>query len=483
VSAATQLASHLELASDGFALLVLVCDGREQLDALLEEALQQPLPTVWVTHDPRADDWPAELLRQLERAMDQNQALLLLDASDANPDERDGWVLVLRRLNEYRDRLAKRWARPFVLALPPWLLRVLPSEAPDLWSVRTTLLRSERHTSGSSRAPQLRSRWEERWQRERLAATLAQSSDPDAPLERARVLSLLIGPWLVEGRDAEAKAALEEAVGHLDILTRGSGPAALNAAILQAGLSRTARSIPDVVTARALTDSALRTLRRIGRTAPFDLRAQIARVMLERFALQPSLAWRDEIEALVRSLDAEQPGMWDELLVDALLPVVDPFEGGLDTRSAEALARTRAAELRGETWARHRLPEVLWEHAARLRGSQARSLRAEAMERLRQLALQDAEIRQDLPRWLVRAAQLEADPEARLDLALEALQLWLVHVPMDSQELGEAKGLLDEIARSPSVRTPRELAVLTGEVGPDHPLFERLVEVTRRLTA
>jgi hypothetical protein len=61
----------------------------------------------------------------------------VLDASSASASETEAWRRALRRLNERRNVLARTLGAPLVVLLPTDIERLLSSEAPDLWSVRS----------------------------------------------------------------------------------------------------------------------------------------------------------------------------------------------------------------------------------------------------------------------------------------------------------------------------------------------------------
>lgn len=481
MSAAARLASHLELA-DGFTLFVLVCDNREQLDALLEKTLGGPMPKVWVSPG-NGPDWPAQLLHRLEVALLEGPGLLVLDATDAHPAEKSGWTHVLRRVNEGRDRLVERWAGPLVLAVPSWLLPVLPAEAPDLWSVRTAVERGD----PDALVPRRESAYERIFLRYLTRAMPAISDLFRSPqiADGLRGLS----QFMSDPDVAKKRRGLDKAVEDLRPKLAGDGLQAIEAARQQILFARLS---PDKSHARLLIDEALSALRRLSTTAHVDLRAQIAQALFNGAMLVPSeRAWLDEAEILARSLDAEQPGLWNSLLVTILymkLVGSSRDEHALDW-STEALARVEQAEHRGETWAKRHMPDALWEHASllallRTGQDQARGLRAQAMKRLRALAVQDPEARAELPFWLMRAAQAEVDPSRTLDDLTEALHLWIAEAPRDLRGAGESVDAVLESSklppeiRSQAVRVLRGLQTLTG---PEHPMFGLFADAIRRL--
>jgi hypothetical protein len=465
VNAADQLASHLELTAGEFALLVLVCDGQEQLEDLLGGA------RVGVRVAPSGKEW----------ALERGRGLLLIDASDAHPAEKEGWITVLRRLNEGRDRLVERWAGPCVLAVPPWMLSLLPSEAPDLWSVRTTVLRS-----GEAAPPpaeqEVRStyRWG-MWAFNAYNESIRPSMDGVPPSDK---VVTLVARLREPGHDEENAALFESFIEIIEPDLSGEGPQVITAATAQIGLAFVTVGVP-LSRRQELLDRAIAALRRAARTAPLDLRGQIAWALLSGSVLsEDRLPWLEEAEQLARTLNREQAGMWDHLLVEVLHAKVRLSWRGAEAvaLSQEALERAECAERRGEAWAMSRMPELLWDRAgqlALLQGGkpEARELRVRALERLEKLATQDTEAREDLPFWWVRAAHTETEPTRKLKCLEEAFRLWLEQAPSDPQEVRATLGPLLEVSRWPAdvrsrvVRTLRELQV---QAGSDHPLAELL---------
>jgi len=81
------------------------------------------------------EDVVAEVLATLT-VVREDGAPLVLDASTAMREERATWTWLFHRWNEGRERWLGTRRAPVMLALPPWLARLLAEEAPDLWSVR-----------------------------------------------------------------------------------------------------------------------------------------------------------------------------------------------------------------------------------------------------------------------------------------------------------------------------------------------------------
>lgn len=90
-------------------------------------------------------DMPVEaLLRRVQdRIGEASGKTLLLDGTRQLPEERAAWLELFRRLNERRNELRAQHRASFLLVLPPDLERDFADEAPDLWSVRSAVLRIE----------------------------------------------------------------------------------------------------------------------------------------------------------------------------------------------------------------------------------------------------------------------------------------------------------------------------------------------------
>ena len=142
------LGKHLEL-SEGFTFAVITAPDdwavarlREELPALL------PSPDAWkhLVFDPsQPPESLAELLLSLPIPPPETKALWL-DAEPGNPDQlpnRDeAWGLALARLNRYRNTLGAPALRA-VAAIPVRILPILRASAPDLWAIRSVLIRIE----------------------------------------------------------------------------------------------------------------------------------------------------------------------------------------------------------------------------------------------------------------------------------------------------------------------------------------------------
>lgn len=91
-------------------------------------------------------------------------------------DWRDAWQSALARLNAFRNPIRKRFPLALVFAGAPWLQELLRETAPDLWSVRTLVVRIEPVAHPDNEfvtAPQL------------LESTVGEGPDPVFALQQA----------------------------------------------------------------------------------------------------------------------------------------------------------------------------------------------------------------------------------------------------------------------------------------------------------
>jgi tetratricopeptide (TPR) repeat protein len=151
------LARHLEL-TDGFSFVVVLAPDDVAI-AYLRSRLPEivgPAPEAVhrVVFDPSAHIGSlAASLLDLE--LSESTRLIWVDADPVDPDripQRDGaWRNALARLNRYRNSLQARLHCTLALAVPFSLQPILREAAPDLWSIRSTVLRIE--PIGSARVP------------------------------------------------------------------------------------------------------------------------------------------------------------------------------------------------------------------------------------------------------------------------------------------------------------------------------------------
>ncbi len=65
------------------------------------------------------------------------------DYGKAYPQWREAWQLAFARLNSHRNEIRRHFSLPLVFVGAPWLQEVMREIAPDLWSVRTLVVRIE----------------------------------------------------------------------------------------------------------------------------------------------------------------------------------------------------------------------------------------------------------------------------------------------------------------------------------------------------
>ncbi len=182
---------------DGFFLAVLKADSPRALHmALLAMGLAHRGMRIGPADE--LEPFTAEgLLAELDEVLaGERPELLLLDATQARPGDARAWAEAFRRLDADRDRLADRLAAPFLLAVPPWLAKHLPREAPGLWALRAHTVRlanRSRPLGNADLSPQL----------DGIMGQL--SSLPEGPLAQlAGVLSGLMTEVHEAGADEQA---------------------------------------------------------------------------------------------------------------------------------------------------------------------------------------------------------------------------------------------------------------------------------------
>lgn len=143
------LARHLEL-TDGFSFVVVLAP-----DDVAVEYLRSRLPEIVgpvpdaihrVVFDPKA---PVGQLAEslLESNAPESTRMIWVDSDPAdptlNPLRDEAWRNALSRLNRYRNSLQEKIHCTLVLAGSFSLQAILREAAPDLWSVRSTVIRIE----------------------------------------------------------------------------------------------------------------------------------------------------------------------------------------------------------------------------------------------------------------------------------------------------------------------------------------------------
>jgi tetratricopeptide (TPR) repeat protein len=145
-----RLLTHLEW-RQGFAFIVLLVPdkyGAEICRLSLETYLATSDKTLWTIRYSE----PAELktltaqLMELEPPADTGAIwveAVIPEAVKEYESWRDAWRVAVAVLNRYRNPLVRRFSVPLMFVGAPWLQVLLRDIAPDLWSVRTLVVRVE----------------------------------------------------------------------------------------------------------------------------------------------------------------------------------------------------------------------------------------------------------------------------------------------------------------------------------------------------
>ncbi len=68
---------------------------------------------------------------------DKEKKVFLIDASDAQEQDQEGWIILFQRMNEVRNTLMNRLPGPLILILTHVLAIEFPRRVPDFWSIRS----------------------------------------------------------------------------------------------------------------------------------------------------------------------------------------------------------------------------------------------------------------------------------------------------------------------------------------------------------
>jgi tetratricopeptide (TPR) repeat protein len=144
------LLRHFEL-SDGFAFVVLLvpdADGAEGCRQALQRFLAASDRTLLTIPFPRPDDLKELPSRLLDvETPPQVGAVWVAAVVSERADDYEAWLAAWRegtaKLNQFRNPLRGKFAVPLVFVGAPWMQEVLREMAPDLWSVRTLVVRLE----------------------------------------------------------------------------------------------------------------------------------------------------------------------------------------------------------------------------------------------------------------------------------------------------------------------------------------------------
>ena len=230
-----RLLAHFDL-GDGFALIVLVVPDRdgaalchrelERLLAAQKQRLQSYEPANHADLVRVAAVLPGEIPAPDIGAV-WIEAAVVRSAPDFATWER-AWRAALEALNQQRNPLRQTFHIPIVIVVPPWVVPLFRECAPDLWSIRSQVVRIEpapalgRERSELQREPDLR----------RGAPVPTDTPDPELALreaerlrglpDRIRDRALLLARagrgYYGQGRLIEAEAALREAADLFAVL-------------------------------------------------------------------------------------------------------------------------------------------------------------------------------------------------------------------------------------------------------------------------
>ena len=224
------LLKHFDFAPEGFAFIVLIVPDSEWAAACrqaLERYLMAYRKTLQVIRFESAAEFRNELAsRLLPLPVDETTGAVWVEAAlpevAADYEEwAEAWRIAAARLNQYRNSLRRAFNIPLLFVGAPWIQPVLREMAPDLWSVRTLIVRieptvMESETASRNLASQpLITNWDE-----------GRAIDPDFMLREAKRLRGVPGKELALAdllhragmglyaryRWEEANRALEEAV-------------------------------------------------------------------------------------------------------------------------------------------------------------------------------------------------------------------------------------------------------------------------------
>lgn len=145
-----KLLNHFQFSS-GFSLVVLLvldAEGAALCRRELENQLQKDgkqLISIEIPTPEELRQLPSGLLATLPPS---NAGCVWIaavepDYGKAYPEWRDAWQLALARLNSQRNEIRRHFDLPLMFVGAPWLQEVMREIAPDLWSVRTLVVRIE----------------------------------------------------------------------------------------------------------------------------------------------------------------------------------------------------------------------------------------------------------------------------------------------------------------------------------------------------
>lgn len=248
--------------TEGFAFYLVLCPGRDEARALLEnlQPLGDPLVLDASPQMPASLAIPDtvlidQLLKPLVFGEHPEPRLFVIDGSWARPQDEAAWRIFFERLNQRRNIVANQLPGPLMLLLPRSYEVSFAHTAPDLWSIRSlvTILpepapqatRGLELLSSSPRpvnamllyapedarwarrlamhlAPLVRSGLLQYWSQDRIAAGANVEEAVRAQLAKADLVLALLSPEFLdqEGANDLAQEALAKGTSVVPILLR-----------------------------------------------------------------------------------------------------------------------------------------------------------------------------------------------------------------------------------------------------------------------
>ncbi len=144
-----KLLRHFALGADGFAFIVLLVpdvDGAEICCQTLEQRLAENGKTLWRIPLEKTDDLKLLAGKLLDLKLPESAGAVWVSATAHQTlSEEEHWKAAWRegmaQLNQYRNPLRNRIETTLIFAGAPWLQEVIRQMAPDLWSVRTLVVK------------------------------------------------------------------------------------------------------------------------------------------------------------------------------------------------------------------------------------------------------------------------------------------------------------------------------------------------------
>jgi tetratricopeptide (TPR) repeat protein len=364
---------HFQLAR-GFALLVLLLPGAGS--AVCQRALEGELrirgrklnilrPETLIELQSLAADVMAVRLDETK-----SEDGLWIDLTPNSYDIADAWRADCRRffgqLNQHRNDLAKRWPLPMVLVGGAWLKADLRESAPDLWSIRTTVVTLVSRGMESGELNESVQWALDTWDSEEAA-------DPEYAMQEARKLrgetsdprhlvELLLrasGGYQRKGKRALAEATAREA---RDILERSMSPSVrVNSSMYARALEHHALALQKLgrnFEALAPSEAAVAAYKELAKAKPREFGALLAaasaslgRALQRTEHFETALEVTNEAVRLARdlvSLDGETYRNHLAQMLDGLgsiLTLLDRLSEAVEvTREAVQVCRERAPE-------------------------------------------------------------------------------------------------------------------------------------------